>query len=600
MTTENETDVLSKKRKKSDITLIKLLIPYLFLKKRIMLLATIFIALGLTLQIITPIFTKLILDDAILNNNRSFLQFLVITLLILFFISCISTYFITWLLSYIGEYAIARLRRDIFEKVQRNSMDYFDETKCGDIIARMTADLDTMNVILSGRVLRAFTLVFFLLGAIFVMLSVSPILTLASLVCLPIVVGISIVHKFYLRPKISKVRKTNASLMSQMTENIMGSRVSRSFARESIIQEEFEKVNQEFTEDLIASAKASAVINPFFEYNWTISIFSVLILGGLMVINGIGNLTVGVLILFVGYISHFSWPLIDIVGVYTEMQSAFAAFERIVALLDYPVCVKEKSEAIPLEINGGRIEFNNIRFSYKKDTPIILDNFNLTIKSGEHIAIVGETGAGKSTITKLVARLYDIQKGQLMIDNIDIRDVTLNSLRENIGYVLQEPYLYSESLRYNLSYGCKRKKVSDDKIYDVLNLIGADFVYDLPEKLDTVIGGEEGRRLSVGQKQLLSFARVLLKDPRILLLDEATSSIDPRAELKLQIAMEELQKGRTSIVIAHRLSTVKQSERIIVLNQGKIIEEGSFGSLIEKRGVFYNLFQMQFREKTPT
>jgi len=417
-------------------------------------------------------------------------------------------------------------------------------------------------------------------------------LTISSLGLIPIITGIMVINKYYFRPKLAIFRKTNAKITSTMTENIMGARVSRSFAREDYNQEEFETVNKQYTKDLIDAYKASAFINPFYEYSGTVMSVIILVVGGIMIINQIGGLTAGILVLYILYISQFAVPLMELVTVYGEIQSSFAAFERICSLLDQKVSIKEKIGAVPLIISEGRIEFINVKFAYTEKSPVILDDFNLVIEPGETLAIVGHTGAGKTTTIRLVARLYDVKSGKVTIDGMDVRDATLSTVRGSTGYVLQEPFLFSESIRYNLCYG---KKVPDEELRSILSLVGADFVFDLSNGLDTVVG-ERGSRLSLGQRQLLAFARVLVTDPKVLLLDEATSSIDPQAELCIQRAMEKLQEDRTSVIIAHRLSTIKGADRIIMLDNGKIVEEGTFDELIRGRKAFYELYRMQFHD----
>ena len=261
-------------------------------------------------------------------------------------------------------------------------------------------------------------------------------------------------------------------------------------------------------------------------------------------------------------------------------------------LLDRPISVSEKTEAEICNCENGKIILDGISFSYKEKSQKILESFNLTIKPNECLAIVGETGSGKTTIINLISRLYDVQQGRVKIDDQDVKEVTLSSLRQKIGVVMQEPVLHSESIRYNLCYGVN-EEMNNEYLNSILKIVGADFVFDLPDGLDTLVG-ERGARLSLGQRQLIAFARALVPNPKILLLDEATSSIDPQAELKIQRAMSKMLKDRTSIIVAHRLSTVRKADRIIVLNNGQIKEEGTLNELIKLKGRFYNLYKLQF------
>jgi ABC-type multidrug transport system fused ATPase/permease subunit len=306
-----------------------------------------------------------------------------------------------------------------------------------------------------------------------------------------------------------------------------------------------------------------------------------------------GAVTVGSLVLFILYLNSFLEPLVIIAGLYALIQTSFSAFERIVILLDTPLSVAEKIDAEPLDCHSGKITLNKVTFSYGEGESMVLDDFDLSIHPNECIAIVGETGSGKTTIISLISRLYDIQEGSIQIDGQDIRNVTLSSLRKSVGVVLQEPFLFSESVKYNLCYG---KEASNEEIKEVLKLVSAEFVYDLPEDFDTKVG-ERGGWLSMGQRQLISFARALITNPKIILLDEATSSIDPQAELRIQRALSKMLENRTSIIIAHRLSTVRAADRIIVIDKGKIIEEGTFDELLALKGEFFSLYKLQFRHE---
>jgi ATP-binding cassette subfamily B protein len=378
-----------------------------------------------------------------------------------------------------------------------------------------------------------------------------------------------------------------------MAEHISGARVSQSFARSEQNRADFDKINEEYFHKGLSAFRWSSIFNPFYQTYTKLTIVLVLFIGGTMTLETQGAVTVGSLVLFILYLNQFLEPLLILTGLYALIQTSFSAFERIVILLDTPSSITEVVDAEPLNCHSGKLDLNKVTFSYDAGETMVLDDFDLSIQPNECIAIVGETGSGKTTIISLISRLYDVQEGCIQIDGQDIRNVTLSSLRKSVGVVLQEPFLFSESVRYNLCYG---KDASNEEIEKVLSLISAEFVYDLSDGLDTKVG-ERGGWLSMGQRQLISFARALITNPKIILLDEATSSIDAQAELRIQRALAKMLKNRTSIIIAHRLSTVRAADRIIVLDKGKIIEEGTFDELLKHGGEFYNLYNLQFRRE---
>ncbi|MFW9872588.1 MAG: ABC transporter ATP-binding protein [Candidatus Thorarchaeota archaeon] len=581
------------KRTISDKILIKLMLKYLFAHKKLMVIAllmmiaqTVFFALG-------PYLIKIILDNFITQRRRSefllfgFLYFNVVILRI------IPMYVQRWLLLIVGEKTIHNLRRDTYEKLQDFSMDYFDKTPSGDSLARMTSDIASIQPILSGEFLMAFSSLFMVIGGLIVCLSISLPLTLLTLSLFPVIIIFAIFQRRFVRKKWDEYRAFNAKYIASMAENISGARVSQSFARFEYNRLDFDKLNKEYHQKGISAFRWSSIFSPFYETYTKLTIVLVLFVGGSMTLKTQGAVTVGSLLLFILYLNSFLEPLIIIAGLYALIQTSFSSFERIILLLDTPLSVMESPHAISLDCHSGKIDLINVTFSYGEDESMVLDDFDLSIQPNECIAIVGETGSGKTTIISLISRLYDIQAGSIQIDGQDIRNITLSSLRKSIGVVLQEPFLFSESVRYNLCYG---KEASNEEIKNILKLISADFVYDLSEGLDTKVG-ERGGWLSLGQRQLISFARALITNPKIILLDEATSSIDPQAELQIQRALSKMLENRTSIIIAHRLSTVRAADRIIVLDKGKIIEKGSFNELLAQRGEFYNLYKLQFQQE---
>ncbi|MHA1992876.1 MAG: ABC transporter ATP-binding protein [Candidatus Hodarchaeales archaeon] len=588
-----ESDNEKSKRTLSDKFLIKRLLKYLFIQKKLMLIAilmmiiqTIFFALG-------PYLIKIMLDNYIIEKRRlEFLKigFLYLVVVILRFI---PMYIQRWVLAVVGEKSIYNIRRDTYEKLQDNSMEYFDKTPAGDSLARMTSDIDSIQPMLSGEFLMAFSSLFMVIGGLIVCLSISLPLTFLTLSVFPVIIIFAIFQRRFVRKKWENYRNFNSKYIASMAESISGARVSQSFARSEYNRVDFDEINEEYYQIGLSAFRSSSLFNPFYQAYTKLTIVLVLFVGGSMTLQTQGVVSVGILVLFILYLSQFLEPLLILTGVYALIQTAFSAFERIVILIDTRSLITEVIDAKPLTCHSGKINLNEVTFSYDAGETMVLDDFTLSIRPKECIAIVGETGSGKTTIISLISRLYDIQEGSIQIDGQDIRNVTLSSLRRSVGVVLQEPFLFSESVRYNLCYGIE---ASNEEISKVLNLISAEFVYDLPDGLDTKVG-ERGGWLSLGQRQLVSFARALITNPKIILLDEATSSIDPQAELRIQRALSKMLENRTSIIIAHRLSTVRAADRIIVLDKGKIIEEGTFDQLLAQKGEFYTLYKLQFRHE---
>ena len=588
-----ESDDEKSKRTIPDKILIKHLLKNLFINKKLMLIAilmmitqTVFFALG-------PYLIKIILDNYIAQKSR--LEFLGIWFLYLIVVVLrfIPMYFQRWVLLIVGEKTIYSLRKKTYEKLQDNSMEYFDKTPVGDSLARMTSDIDSIQPLLSGEFLMAFSSLFMVIGGLIVCFLISLPLTLITLSVFPVIITFAIFQRRFVRKKWEAYRGFNAKYISSIAETISGARVSQSFARSEHNRADFDKLNEEYYQKGLSAFRSSSLFNPFYQAYTKLTIVLVLFVGGSMTLQTQGVVTVGILVLFILYLNQFLEPLLILTGLYALIQTSFSAFERIIILLDTPLSITELMDAKPLACHSGKIILNKVTFSYDSRETMVLDEFSLFIQPNECIAIVGETGSGKTTIISLISRLYDIQEGSIKIDGQDIRNVTLQSLRKSIGVVLQEPFLFSESVRYNLCYG---KEASNEEIKNVLKLVSADFVYDLSDGLDTKVG-ERGGWLSLGQRQLVSFARALITNPKIILLDEATSSIDPQAELRIQRALSKMLANRTSIIIAHRLSTVRAADRIIVIDKGKIIEEGTFDELLALKGEFYTLYQMQFRHE---
>ncbi|MFW9906768.1 MAG: ABC transporter ATP-binding protein [Candidatus Thorarchaeota archaeon] len=581
--------ILLEENKPRDLYFIKRLLKYMIIRKKILLLVFLFVILNLLLSFLIPYLISDIIDHYLLESKiNSFFLTAGLYFILSFFGAHILTYFSQLLLVNIGEEGLYNIRADVFKKIQELDINFFHTTPKGEILSRMTNDLESMHAILSGQIIFTIYSILLLLGFLIIMFFISPVLMIFSTIIFPLYLLTMFLNKKYIRPFRNKVQESTGKLSSVMTENIKGIKVSNSFARNKENQNEFQEVNSNLSESFIEYGKFEALINPLSDNFSPLTKIVILILGSYVIFTSESSiLTAGILLLYLLYIDRFIYPIWVISNIYNQIQMTFASFERIITILDHPIAVRESEHAVPLQISEGLIEMKKVCFTYDENDKPILHDFNLTINPNTTVAIVGETGAGKTTIMNLIARLYDIQGGEILIDHQDIRDVTLASLKKNLRIVLQDPVLFCESIRYNLTYGFE---VSDEEIQSILTLLGIDFVLNLPNGLDTVVG-ERGGKLSLGQKQLLSFARAIIPNPKILLLDEATSSIDPQAELKIQKAMAKMTKNRTCLIIAHRLSTVHQADMIFVIGNGKIIERGTFNQLLEQKGHFHELWQ---------
>ena len=578
------------KRTQPDRVLIRRLLAYM---ARYRLNFTVIISLLLAsagLGLAGPYILAIAIDQYIANGNLSGLYWISAIYVGIYVaswvIGCIQTYLRFWL----GQRLIFDLRLDMFRNLQKLSMSFYDKRHVGRIMSRVTNDVETLNEFLTSGVEAAIGDVFILVGIVAVMFFLNIRLALVSLAVIPVLLIGTILLGGRVREAYRVTRKKISGVTANLAESISGMRVVQSFSREMANAQQFDRVNVENLEANIQAAKVSALFFPLVDVLGSLGTCLVLWFGGSDVMGG--SLSVGVLVAFMAYVTRFFMPIREISMLYNNVQSALAATERITEIVDAKPEVKEADDAVPMPKIKGHIKFNNVSFGYEPSNYVLKD-INLEIRENERVALVGPTGAGKTSLANLVARFYDPQEGTITVDGYDIRNVSLKSLRSQMGVVLQDSFLFTGSIRENIAYG--RPDASEQEIVDAAKAVGAyDFIMNFAQGYDTDVG-ERGIRLSMGQRQLISFARALLADPRILILDEATSSVDAYTELLIQNAMRRLLEKRTTLIIAHRLSTVRSADRIVVVDGGRIVDTGTHGELMKRKGLYRKLYEMQLK-----
>jgi len=578
-------------RKISDRALIARLLGYL-LKYNLRFTITVVAIVVVSLTgLLPPYFLQVAIDNYMANGDFAGLAFIAIILVGIYLVNWVSNYQRTYQMSWMGQNMVNELRKQLFSHLQELSFSFYDSSEVGEIISRVTNDTDTLSQIFVQGVLSLISDVLTLIGIIAIMLFLSVPMTLATFSVIPPLILLIFFFQSRLRKAYRATRKKIAVVTSRLEQSISGIKEIQSFTREQDTIQDFRQANVENLQANVKAGKLFALLMPAVQIVGAFGTCVVLWLGGMSIING--SITLGIVIAFLLYVNKFFRPLVDLTTFYSTVQSAMSAAERIFVTLDTEPKIADAPDAIELRHVKGEIVFSHATFGYNPNRRV-LEDINIHVEPGKTLAIVGPTGAGKSTIAKLLSRFYELQKGTITVDGYDIRKVTLSSLHNQMGVVLQEPFLFSGTIMENIKYG--KLDATDDEVEQVAKIVGIhEFISSLPQGYRTSVG-ERGVRLSVGQRQLVSFARALLSDPPILILDEATSSIDPYTELKIKKALTTLLKNRTSFVIAHRLSTVRNADNIIVIDKGKIIEEGNHKELMKEKGMYYRLYKKQFKD----
>ena len=488
-------------------------------------------------------------------------------------------------LAYAGQSIIYRMRAELFDHLLRLSLSFFDRTQVGKLMSRVQNDVSQLQEIITQGILALLTNILTLLGIAIIMITLNWRLALITLTVVPALMIIIFVWQKYARRAFITVRQAIATVNSQLQEDIAGVRVVQSLSREEENMDQFDQINRANLNANVSAVKLEALMMPTVNILTGIGFAIVIIVGGFQVLGG--TMSVGVLMSFLLYIQRFFDPVLELSMQYTELQRAMASGARIFELLDVRPEIQDRPGAIELPPVKGEIKFHKVNFAYEPGNDVLHD-IDLAVRPGETVAIVGQTGSGKSSLVSLIARFYEAEKGEVTVDGHDVRDVTQESLRKQIGIVPQDPILFSGTVEENIKFG--KMDASHDEVVEVAKTVGAHhFIGRLEKGYDTPVG-QRGGNLSAGQRQLICMARAILADPRILILDEATSNVDTNTERIMQRALRRLTRGRTCLTIAHRLSTVTGADRIIVLEHGKIVEEGSHQELLAKQGLYHKMY----------
>lgn len=573
----------------------KLFIPYLAAYPKQLISAVILgIASGIT-SVLMTYYIGVAVDQMVDKGQVDFTHlFQILQLFIgIFLVTVVSQYFIQRLGNTVAFDSVAKLREETFTHLNKLPLSYYDQSTKGDIVSRFTNDMDNISTAISAVFNQVFSGMTVVLVALVFMLFLSPMLTLVVLVATPIIFLLTYIVARASQQSFTNQQQLVGSISGFITEMVGNQKIVKAFQREEQNQQNFEALNQEL---YVRGQKAqfiSSLTNPSSRFVDHLAYLSVGLVGGLLALRTNSEVTIGIISSFTIYSSQFTKPFIELSGITIQIQTAIAGLDRSFELLKEPIEKPNALNAKVLTDAKGKVVFDHVDFAYQKDQPLIED-FNLVVEPGETIAIVGKTGAGKSTLVNLLMRFYEVDYGTITIDGTDIRYLTRDSLRQQFGMVLQETWLMDSSLRANLRYG--RKSASDEEIYDALkDAYMYDFVMRLPDKLDTIVG-EAGVKLSDGQRQLLTIARTMISRPSMLILDEATSSVDTLTEQKIQNAFLAMMENHTSFVIAHRLSTIQSADKILVLDHGNIVEIGSHDQLLQVDGYYKKLYQAQFSQ----
>jgi len=542
------------------------------------------------LGLVGPYLMGVAIDRFIVTKQLAGLARMALWMLAAYLLNNLFQALAAWVMSSISQRALKHMRRDLFQHLQTLPQAFFDHNPAGELMSRLTNDIDAINQAVSQNVTSLIASVLSMIGILIAMFVLDRWLALASLLVVPIMFWFTEFVARYTRRGFRDLQRHLGELYGVMEESISGQKVINAFRRNESVIETFRQRNQEVYRAGVSANSYALLLMPLTNVLGNFFVIVIAGLGGWLALQGL--VSVGIIATFISYGQNFINPLRQLANMYNSIQAALAGAERVFEIMDTPSEVDDAPNAVPLESLRGDVRFEHVKFGYRPDTPIIKD-MSLEAKAGEIIALVGPTGAGKTTIINLLTRFYEINSGKITIDGKDICDIKKADLRRKLGLVLQDTFLFSGSVMGNIRYG--RLEATDEEVVQAARMADADhFIRQLPQGYQTQLS-ERASNLSQGQRQLLAIARAILADPGILILDEATSSVDTRTEARIQKALLRLMQGRTSFVIAHRLSTIRDADHVLVLNNGEIIEQGTHQQLLDRRGFFHHLYVSQFK-----
>ena len=569
------------------------LMHYLHPHRYTLILVCLTAALATVLAIAVPYLMGRAIDQFVRGDLKA-LMGLVLLMFAAYMLSAVAQFIQGILIVKVSQKAMRALRSDLFNHMQTLSLRFFDSMAQGDLMSRLTNDMDAINRVLTNNATEMFTGILTLAGILIIIFFLSPWLALGSMIAFPVMIGLVSTVGRKTRNIFRSYQARLGELNAILEETYSGQRVVLAFGQEEKVLSRFDHANEAVRSTGVQAMTLALLVMPMMGVLANLNVAILCGLGGWLAIRGV--VTIGTIAAFISYSRRFATPLRQLGNLYNQVQGALAGAERIFEIIDTIPDQSDAPRALELARVSGEVEFDHISFSYVPGVPVLKD-ISIHARPGERVALVGHTGAGKTTLINLLSRFYDIDKGTIRIDGVDIHTVSRDSLRRQLGVVLQEPFLFSESVLENIRYG--RLAATDEEVFDAARLAHADgFIRRLPRGFDTILS-ERGESLSGGQRQLLSIARAIIADPAILILDEATSSVDTRTELFIQQGLHELMRGRTSFIIAHRLSTIFGADQVIVIEEGRVVERGTHEELLARGGVYHRLYQSQFRNKTP-